>query len=164
MRPKTKRLLYLLAGLASLGLGAGIILYVFQQNLVFFLSPSDIVQQKPATETRIRVGGLVEMGSLRHDAADSLSISFTVTDLRHSLPVRYRGILPALFREGQGVVAEGKLAADGTFAADVLLAKHDENYMPPEVADALKKSGRWQHYNTQDILKEPGTQNNDSIP
>ena len=110
--------------------------------IVFFQSPTDVVEHQLAPGTRIRVGGLVKTGSI--ERGDNLRIRFAVTDGKHDIPVTYQGILPDLFREGQGVVAEGKLEPGGTFAADTVLAKHDERYMPKEVVDALKKSGRWQ--------------------
>ena len=111
-------------------------------SIVFFNSPTDIAEKHPGPDTRIRLGGLVKDGSVVR--GDNLNIRFAVTDGKTDIPVRYQGIVPDLFREGQGVVAEGKLEPDGTFLADTVLAKHDERYMPNEVVDALKKSGRWQ--------------------
>jgi len=116
-------------------------LTAFEENIVFFFSPTDIVEQKKGTEDRrFRLGGLVEEGSV--DRSAGKTIAFRVTDISNAVPVQFTGILPDLFREGQGIVAEGRLV-DGVFVADEVLAKHDENYMPPEVADALKKSGQW---------------------
>jgi cytochrome c-type biogenesis protein CcmE len=142
VKPKHKRLTFVAIGLGLLALAAALALSASREALVFFLSPSEIAAKPPAADRRMRVGGLVEEGSVRRE--DGGIVQFTITDLAHTLPVRYRGILPDLFREGQGVVAEGRLDG-GTFVADQVLAKHDETYMPPEVADALKKSGQWQH-------------------
>lgn len=130
-------------GLVALGLSVAValVLTAFEENLVFFYGPADIAAQAPPPGRAIRVGGLVEAGSVVHEGA---TVRFTVTDGAAALPVVYQGILPDLFREGQGVVAEGALGADGVFAAREVLAKHDENYMPPEVADTLKKSGHWE--------------------
>ncbi|HYE01443.1 MAG TPA: cytochrome c maturation protein CcmE [Alphaproteobacteria bacterium] len=142
MTRKKRRLMTL--SLAGLGLftATALALAAFQDNLVFFYSPSD-VQAKTLTEAqRFRLGGLVEPGSLAK-LPDGISVTFKVTDGAAALPVAYTGILPDLFREGQGVVAEGSLGPDGVFKAKEILAKHDENYMPPEVAEALKKSGHF---------------------
>lgn len=143
MTRKRKRLLFLLLGLGALGGATAMVLAAFNENLVFFYSPSELASQHVGPERRIRIGGLVEEHSLVR-AEGGRAVTFRVTDGNKELAVAYEGILPDLFREGQGVVAEGKLRADGTFAASSVLAKHDEKYMPREVADALKKSGRWQ--------------------
>lgn len=129
--------------MAALGGAAALVLNAFEENIVFFSTPTDLVEKGVAKDRRMRIGGLVEENSVKR-AADGIVVTFRVTDLTHTVPVVYRGILPDLFGEGQGVVAEGKFGADGAFRADKVLAKHDENYMPPEVAEALKKSGRWQ--------------------
>jgi cytochrome c-type biogenesis protein CcmE len=142
MKPKRKRLYMLLAGLAALGLAAGLILNAFRENILFFYSPTDIVEQRAPQGRALRVGGLVEKGSVERGA--DATVHFRVTDLKDSIPVTYTGMLPDLFREGQGVVAEGKLGPDGGLQATSVLAKHDERYMPPEVVQALKKAGRWQ--------------------
>ncbi len=142
MRPKRRRLALLVAALVTLGIAAALVLSAFEDNLVFFNSPSDVVEKRLPPETRFRLGGLVEENSVKKEA-DGLTTSFRVTDMKHTVAVRYTGMLPDLFREGQGVVTDGRLAPDGTFIASEVLAKHDENYMPPEVADALKKSGHW---------------------
>jgi cytochrome c-type biogenesis protein CcmE len=113
-----------------------------RQSIVFFNSPTDIVERHPAPATRLRIGGLVKDGSVKR--GDNLRIEFAVTDGKSDVAVAYQGIVPDLFREGQGVVVEGRLGTDGMFQADTLLAKHDERYMPREVVDALKKAGRWQ--------------------
>lgn len=119
-----------------------LVLSAMRSSIVFFQSPTDVVEHKLAPGTRIRIGGLVKAGSV--ERGDNLRVRFEVTDGKHDIPVRYQGIVPDLFREGQGVVAEGKLEAGGALEADTVLAKHDERYMPKEVVDALKKSGRWQ--------------------
>src|SRR5580704_2481372 len=143
MTRKRRRLLMLLGGLIALGAATALVLAAFNDNLVFFYSPSELAEKAVGPERRIRIGGLVETDSLAKQV-DGHAIAFRVTDGKTELRVVYDGILPDLFREGQGVVAEGKLRADGVFTASSVLAKHDEKYMPPEVADALKKSGRWQ--------------------
>jgi len=142
MKPKRKRLYLLLGSLAALGVAAFLILRALDSNLVFFLSPTMVAEQKPAPDKKIRIGGLVEDGSIQK--LDGEITRFVVTDGAVTLTVAYRGVLPDLFRAGQGVVAEGALDRNGVFQASQVLAKHDEKYMPPEVADALKKSGRWQ--------------------
>lgn len=142
MKRKHRRLVFVLIGLALLGSAAGLVLYAVSDNLVFFYSPSDL-QTKQVPEGRaFRLGGLVEAGSMTKDS-DGVTILFRVTDGAHVIPVAYRGILPDLFREGQGVVAQGMLDGNGVFVASEVLAKHDENYMPREVVDALKASGHW---------------------
>jgi len=141
MTRKQQRTTLILAGLAALGLAAGLVLYGLRDSIVFFYTPSEVVEKNIGPGVRFRLGGLVEKGSLvRGQGKD---VRFTVTDMGKVLPVSYTGILPDLFREGQGVVAEGKLGAGGVFEADTVLAKHDENYMPKEVADALKAKGVW---------------------
>ena len=141
MRRKTRRLYGVVAGLVLLGAAAALVLAAMEDKLVFFYGPSELSAQEAEDGRRIRVGGLVEDGSVER-AGDGLTVRFRVTDLAASLPVRYSGVLPDLFAEGQGVVAEGRLGADGVFAADTILAKHDENYMPPEVADMLEEGAR----------------------
>ena len=141
MTRKQRRLSLIGAGLGVLALAAALVLYALNDSIVFFNSPSDVVEKHVAPGSRIRLGGLVQPGSLVR--GDNLSVRFEVTDGNKSVPVSYTGILPDLFREGQGVVTEGALQASGTFKADSVLAKHDENYMPKEVADALKKQGHW---------------------
>jgi cytochrome c-type biogenesis protein CcmE len=138
---KQKRLSLLLAALIVLGSATGLVLYALRDSIVFFVTPAEVASRAIAPDTRFRLGGLVAEGSLRRDGA---SVSFIVTDGEKTLPVTFTGQLPDLFREGQGVVAEGKLDGTGLFIADTVLAKHDENYMPKEVADALKKRGVWQ--------------------
>jgi cytochrome c-type biogenesis protein CcmE len=132
-----------LLALGGLGGAVALVLMALEENIAFFYSPTELVEKDIDPSRRLRIGGLVERGSVVRGGADGL-IAFRVTDLSESVLVRYRGLLPDLFREGQGVVAEGMLGADGTFEASTILAKHDETYMPPEVAEALKKSGQWQ--------------------
>ena len=129
--------------MALLGVAAALTLGAFRDNLVFFHGPSEIAAKGIPAERRFRLGGLVEENSVVREG-DGVTVSFRVTDRAASVPVRYRGLLPDLFREGQGVVADGALDGDGTFVATEILARHDETYMPPEVAAALKKAGRWQ--------------------
>ncbi len=142
MKRKHKRLLFVVVGMAALGIAAGLIVSAFDENLVFFFSPTELQGKALNPDQRIRVGGLVEEGSLAKET-DGVTFWFRVTDLTTAQTVNYKGLLPDLFREGQGIVAEGKMRADGVFEAEEVLAKHDENYMPREVADALKKSGQW---------------------
>jgi cytochrome c-type biogenesis protein CcmE len=141
MTPKRKRLWLLVGSLGVLGVAVALVLSALSDNLVFFYSPTQVAEKHPGPGRRLRIGGLVEQGSVKKDGQE---VRFTVTDLKQSLSVVYRGLLPDLFREGQGVVAEGSMGADGVFTAREVLAKHDEKYMPPEVAKALKESGRWQ--------------------
>jgi cytochrome c-type biogenesis protein CcmE len=143
MTRKRKRLIFVLVGLALLGLASWLTLSALKDNLVFFYSPSDLYAKGVEAGRLLRLGGLVETGSFKRDP-DGRTIRFAVTDGRKSVPVVYAGDLPDLFREGQGVVVEGRLQANGDFRASTVLAKHDERYMPPEVVDALKRAGRWQ--------------------
>jgi cytochrome c-type biogenesis protein CcmE len=140
MTPKRKRLWLLVGSLGVLGVAVALVLSTLSDNLVFFYSPTQLAEKHPGPERRLRIGGLVEQGSVKKDGQE---VRFTVTDLKQSVAVVYRGLLPDLFREGQGVVAEGSMGSDGVFTAREVLAKHDEKYMPPEVARALKESGRW---------------------
>ena len=146
MTRKRRRLYLLLLFLVGLGTATALTLTAFQDNLVFFYSPSDLLTKHVTPGRTVRIGGLVEVGTVERQptAGSKVQVNFKITDLDHDVPVTYVGILPDLFREGQGVVANGKMTADGVFQATELLAKHDEKYMPPEVAAALKKSGRWQ--------------------
>ena len=141
MTRKQRRLTLIGTALAVLGLAAGLVLFALRDSLVFFHSPTDVVEKHVAPGTRIRLGGLVQPFSLQ--LSDGLAVRFEVTDGNKTVPVTYAGLLPDLFREGQGVVTEGALDASGVFKADNVLAKHDETYMPKEVADALKKQGHW---------------------
>lgn len=140
MTRKKRRLYILLLCAIGLGSATALTLTAFQDNLVFFRSPSDIAREAPPPGRAFRLGGLVEAGSVERGGA---TIRFRVTDGASTIPVTFTGVLPDLFREGQGVVAQGMMRPDGTFAAREVLARHDETYMPPEVADALKRSGHW---------------------
>jgi len=136
MKPRHKRIALIAAGLAALGIALALILQAFQSNLVFFFTPTQVAANEAPQGRSFRIGGLVEQGSVQRQP-DGLTVRFVVTDTAKSVPVVYSGILPDLFREGKGVVTQGKLGADGVFSASEVLAKHDENYMPPEVADSL---------------------------
>ena len=140
MTPKRKRLYLLLGSLGVLGAAAALVLSALNDNLVFFYSPTQVAEKHIAPDRRFRLGGLVEAGSVKKNGQE---VRFTVTDTHKTVQVVYRGLLPDLFREGQGVVAEGSLGPDGVFVARDVLAKHDENYMPPEVAKAIKEAGQW---------------------
>ena len=139
MKSRNKRLGFILIGLAALGVAATFVLSAFNSNLVFFFSPSQVMAKEAPVGRNFRIGGMVEKGSLQRQS-DGLTVNFVVTDTAKTIPVVYTGILPDLFKEGKGVVAEGKLSDDGLFHADSILAKHDENYMPPEAAAALKNA------------------------
>ena len=143
MKSRHKKLMVIVLGLAGLGIAAALILNAFQSNLVFFFSPTQVSRGEAPTDRAFRIGGLVESGSVKREA-DGLTVRFVVTDTAKSMPVLYKGILPDLFKEGKGVVAEGKLGADGLFTASQVLAKHDENYMPPEAAHALEQAAKAQ--------------------
>jgi len=143
MTRKRRRMIAVLAGLAMLGIATALVLLAFQDNLVFFYSPSDLAEKHVPQGRQLRIGGLVEDGSVAR-ADDGKTVHFKVTDGSKDVGVTFVGVLPDLFREGQGVVVEGALGADGTVRAASVLAKHDEKYMPREVVDALKKSGHWQ--------------------
>ncbi len=141
MTRKKRRLALISAALAVLGLALGLILLALRDNIVFFYGPSELAQKAPHEGQRLRIGGLVKQGSLVREGGNT--VRFAVTDTKQEVEVTYSGALPDLFREGQGVVAEGTLGRDKFFHADSILAKHDERYMPREVADALKKQGVW---------------------
>ncbi|HFE32127.1 MAG TPA: cytochrome c maturation protein CcmE [Gammaproteobacteria bacterium] len=138
---RKKRLLLILLMVAGIGVGVAFALKALNQNLMFFFSPSDIVAGKAPQNKDFRVGGVVVEGSVRRPG-DGLTVEFDLTDNAESMTVKYTGILPDLFREGQGIIANGRLDSKGEFVANEVLAKHDENYMPPEVMDAMKKSGQ----------------------
>jgi cytochrome c-type biogenesis protein CcmE len=142
MTRKQRRLVLIGGSLGVLAIAVGLVLNALSDSIVFFNSPTDVIEKHIAVGSRIRIGGLVKDGSVQR--GDNLRIRFEVTDGKHEVAVRYQGIVPDLFREGQGVVAEGKLEPGGILVADTVLAKHDERYMPREVVDALKKSGRWE--------------------
>ncbi len=142
MTRKQRRFALIGMCLAVLGIAVGLVLFALEDSIVFFYSPTDVTEKGIKPGQRIRLGGLVAQDSVKRGA--ETTVSFAVTDTAKTIQVRYQGVLPDLFREGQGVVTEGRLGPDGVFVADSVLAKHDENYMPPEVADALKKQGVWQ--------------------
>ena len=146
MTRRGRRLALIAAALAIVGGAAGLALYALSDSIVFFYSPTEVVQKAVQPGARLRIGGLVKMGSVVKSGNEQ--VSFVLTDGAHDLKVAYQGLLPDLFREGQGMVAEGVLAAPGQIRADTILAKHDERYMPREVVDALKKQGRWQEGTT----------------
>jgi cytochrome c-type biogenesis protein CcmE len=139
---KQQRLILVVVALVLLGGASGLVLFALSDSVAFFVTPSDIAAGKVDADKRFRLGGLVVAGSIERDDG---TVLFRLTDQASEVPVRYRGILPDLFREGQGIVAQGVLGGDGVFAASEVLAKHDENYMPPEVAEALKQAGVWRH-------------------
>jgi len=139
MKPRHKRLLLILAGLAALGLAAALVLQAFQKNLVFFFTPTQILAGEAPHNRSFRMGGMVVKDSLVRQA-DGVTMNFMVTDTAQAIKVSYKGMLPDLFKEGKGVVAQGKLDQNNLFVADEVLAKHDENYMPPEAAYAMKKA------------------------
>jgi cytochrome c-type biogenesis protein CcmE len=150
MTRKQRRLTLIAVAGVVLVVAAGLVLSAMRDSIVFFNSPTDVIEKQVKPGTRIRLGGLVSPGSIAR--GDNLNVRFQVTDGNKAMPVAYQGILPDLFREGQGVIAEGALDASGVFKADTILAKHDETYMPKEVADALKKQGHWK----DEYEKKPG--------
>ena len=137
MKPRHKKLAAIGGGLAALGIVAALVLMAFEKNLIFFFSPTQVAAKEAPVGRTFRIGGMVVEGSLKRDGVE---VRFAVTDTAKSIPVVYRGALPDLFREGKGVVAQGELGGDGVFRAREVLAKHDENYMPPEAAEAVKKA------------------------
>ena len=148
MTRKRRRMWLVVVGVVLLGAATTLVLLALGDSVALFRSPSELTADPPPPDRLLRIGGLVETGSVAKEA-DGVTVNFRVTDNAATVPVRFRGLLPDLFREGQGVVAAGKLGRDGVFVADEVLAKHDENYMPPEVVEALKKSGEWQRNQTQ---------------
>jgi cytochrome c-type biogenesis protein CcmE len=134
--------MWIVAGLSGLGIAAGLVLNAFQSNLVFFYTPTQIANGEAPKAKKFRLGGLVEEHSLKRVGDGNVGVMFIVTDSAKSVPVKFNGILPDLFKEGRGVVAQGHLGDDGLFVATEVLAKHDENYMPPEAAEALRKAGK----------------------
>ena len=151
MKPRQKRLAIILGIVASVGVAVALVLNAFQSNLVFFYSPSQVAAREAPVGRTFRLGGLVEQGSVKRDG---VTVRFLVTDTARTIPVRYDGILPDLFKEGKGVVAQGQVGADGVFVAREVLAKHDENYMPPEAADALKRAGAVNEKLGRTVVKE----------
>ena len=136
MKRRHKRIAFIIAGLAGLAIAATLVLRAFQNNLVFFFSPTQVAANEAPINRTFRVGGLVQDGTVKRDN-DGLTVRFVVTDTAKSIPVVYKGILPDLFKEGKGCVAQGRMGSDGVFYADQVLAKHDENYMPPEAGKAI---------------------------
>ncbi len=143
MKPRHKKLAIIVSAVTALGVASVLVLNAFQSNLVFFFSPSQVVAKEAPIGKSFRIGGLVAEGSVQRDDG-STTVRFAVTDTAETIPVIYTGILPDLFREGKGVVAQGKISANGIFQADEVLAKHDENYMPPEAAEALEQAAKAQ--------------------
>lgn len=139
MKRRHKRITFILIGLVGLGVAAYFVASAFRKNLVFFFSPTQVAAKEAPINRTFRIGGLVENGTLKRDN-DGLTVRFTVTDTANSIPVVYKGILPDLFKEGRGCVAQGKVGPDGVFYAETVLAKHDENYMPPQAGDAIDKA------------------------
>jgi len=151
VKPRTKRIAIVAGGLAALAVAAGLVLTAFQQNLVFFFTPSQVAAKEVPQGKAFRIGGMVEKGSVARQS-DGLTVRFMVTDTAQSIPVVYHGALPDLFREGKGVVAQGRVGTDGVFMASEVLAKHDENYMPPEAADAVKRAQETNRKATQTVV------------
>jgi len=143
MTPRRKRLFVVLAILGGVAASVSLAVMASRENIMFYYDPSQIAAGKAPTAKRFRVGGMVVKGSVVRKPGD-LRVRFVLSDFAHTVPVEYTGVLPDLFREGQGIIAHGTMGSNGAFVADEVLAKHDEKYMPPEVADALKKSGHWQ--------------------
>jgi cytochrome c-type biogenesis protein CcmE len=140
MKPRQKRFVYIVIAIAAVGLAVGLVLNALKDNVSLYFTPTQVYNKEVPQDRSFRIGGLVEAGSLKREGGDGLTVHFVITDLKKSLPVIYKGILPDLFKEGKGVVAQGKMESDGIMHASEVLAKHDENYMPPEAADALKKA------------------------
>lgn len=138
MKRRHKRIIFIVCSLAALGLATWLVLGAFRNNLVFFFSPTQVAAKEAPVGRTFRIGGLVQDGSMKREA-DGLTIRFVMTDTANNIPVSYKGILPDLFKEGRGCVAQGRVGPDGVFYADTIMAKHDENYMPPEAAQALEQ-------------------------
>lgn len=151
MKPRQKRLAVIVGIVAAVGIATALVLNAFQSNLVFFYSPSQVAAQEAPVGRTFRLGGLVQAGSVQREG---VMVRFQVTDTVKTIPVTYQGILPDLFKEGKGVVAQGQVGADGVFVAREVLAKHDENYMPPEAADALKRAGAVNEKLSGTLMKE----------
>lgn len=139
MKPRQRKFMYILAGVALVGVAVGLVLYGLKDNVSLYFTPTQVFNKEVPVGKTFRIGGLVEEGSVKR-VTDGLSVNFNITDTHKAFPVVYKGILPDLFKEGKGVVAQGEIGADGVMYADEVLAKHDENYMPPEAADAMKKA------------------------
>jgi len=156
LKPRHRRIILIVTGVAGLAIAAALVLSAFQQNLVFFFTPSQVAANEAPQGRPFRVGGMVEKGSVKRQP-DGVTVHFIVTDSAKTMPVAYKGVLPDLFREGKGVVAQGRLE-NGLFVASEVLAKHDENYMPPEAADALKKGQAINEKAARTIVNSPQTQ------
>jgi cytochrome c-type biogenesis protein CcmE len=154
MKPRHKRIALIIAGLAILGIAVTLVLSAFRSNLVFFFTPTQVVAHEAPQGRNFRIGGLVEKGSVKRQP-DGVTVRFVVTDTAKSVPVTFTGILPDLFKEGKGVVAQGKLGADGVFVASEVLAKHDENYMPPEAADAVERANKAMKESQKTLVTKP---------
>ncbi len=154
MKPRYKRFAMIAAGVAAIAIAIGLVLNAFRSNLVFFFTPTQVAAHEAPTGRNFRIGGLVQEGSLQRQP-DGISVRFLVTDTAKTIPVVYTGILPDLFREGKGVVAQGKLGPDGVFNADQVLAKHDENYMPPEAADAVQRAHKAMRESQNTLVEKP---------
>jgi len=151
VKPRTKRIAMVAGGLTALAVVVGLVLSAFQQNLVFFFTPSQVAANEAPLGRTFRIGGMVETGSVKRQP-DGVTVRFVVTDTAKSVPVEYRGALPDLFREGKGVVAQGRVGTDGVFQASEVLAKHDENYMPPEAAEAVNRAHETNRKATQTVV------------
>ncbi|HEX6706451.1 MAG TPA: cytochrome c maturation protein CcmE [Albitalea sp.] len=151
MTPRRKRIAIVVGIVAAVGVATALVLNAFQSNLVFFYSPSQVAAKEAPAGRTFRLGGLVQAGSVKRDG---LAVNFLVTDTAKTIPVRYQGILPDLFKEGKGVVAQGQIDADGVFVAREVLAKHDENYMPPEAAEAVKRASAVNERIGHSVVKE----------
>jgi cytochrome c-type biogenesis protein CcmE len=154
VKPRHRRIALIVAGVVGLAIAAGLVLRAFNQNLVFFFTPSQVASNEAPQGRTFRVGGMVETGSVKRQA-DGVTVQFVVTDTAKSIPVSFKGVLPDLFREGKGVVAQGRLEGS-TFVASEVLAKHDENYMPPEAADAVKKAQATSEKTARTLVSPPG--------
>lgn len=154
MKPRHKRIALIVAGLALLGIAAALVLNAFRSNLVFFFTPTQVAAHEAPQGRTFRIGGLVEKGSVQRQP-DGVTVRFVVTDTAQSVPVAFTGILPDLFKEGKGVVAQGKLGADGVFRASEVLAKHDENYMPPEAANAVDRANKAMKESKKTLVEKP---------
>ncbi len=139
MKPRQKRFMFIIVGVAAVAVAVGLVLNALKNNVSLYFTPTQVFNKEAPEGRSFRIGGLVEQGSVKREA-DGLTVHFVITDTHKNMPVVYKGILPDLFKEGKGVVAQGKMEADGVMHAEEVLAKHDENYMPPEAADALKKA------------------------
>jgi cytochrome c-type biogenesis protein CcmE len=156
VKPRHRRGLMIVGGLAALGIAAALVLSAFEQNLVFFFTPTQVAENEAPQGRMFRVGGMVEPGSVRRQA-DGVTVQFVVTDTAKGIPVVYRGQLPDLFREGKGVVTQGRLGADGIFQASEVLAKHDENYTPPEAEEAVRRAHETNRKSQQTLVESSGT-------